>query len=85
MRYGACARRYAAEVVLEEDLVRHQTPRKRDFSVRSRANIAKSEIRRERYERFLRGSVAQQPVEKRIAESRAKREAAQRIGTNKSK
>lgn len=53
--------------------------------MRTRADRAKTEIRRERYERFLTGSTEQKPAEQRIAEARAKREAAQRIGTNKSK
>lgn len=53
--------------------------------MRSSADRAKTDIRRERYERFLRDGTEQHPVEKRIADARAKREAAQRIGTNKSK
>lgn len=53
--------------------------------MRARADKAKTELRRESYERFLRGGSNPQPVEQRIADARAKREVAQRIGTNKSK
>jgi len=57
---------------------------------RSSEDRAKTEIRRERYERALRdrrpsGSVEGDSVEQRIAELRARREAAQKIGLNNRK
>ena len=53
--------------------------------MRKSEDKAKTDIRRERYESWLRGDSGNKSVEQRIAESRAKREAAQRIGINKRK
>jgi hypothetical protein len=62
-----------------------------DFDVRTKTDKVITEIRRDRYDRFLDGGRKQritdvrERVEQRIAEEQAKREAAQRIGTDKRK
>lgn len=55
-------------------------------NVRSREEISKSDLQRERYERYLRSGAMPErtrpadTVEERVVASKAKREAAQRIG-----